>query len=414
MSTDATNKKEAVEQLRQFLAENEVRIIEQWRASTADDDEMQRAHHLTRDQFVDHMPKVLELLDEYLSGANTDQEYFEKKTSLHGHRRWKQGFSLEELINDWGHLKTVLLMLVEDFFRAHQDCTWESRKHCLYLLASFTNRAISASVREYDQLRQAEAASLEADLQKTRENFEHVLKLRSQLLHNFTHDLRGSLSGVTGASAVLEKLVGDDAMSDQARQMLASSVDNVREMLDDLLDLARLESGREQVEFQETDVTETVGKAVEGSRGIAESKGLEVALKMPDSLIAPTDPTALRRILQNLITNALEYTEEGTVTVGVAVPDDRHWELTVSDTGPGIQISEGVPLAFQLDNPHTRKDAPHPEADPPTQNYQGEGIGLTIVKRLCELLGANIRFDSEPQQGSTFTILFPLRYPDEE
>lgn len=403
-----------MEGLRRFFERRHDRIIEDWRTSTGEDAEMQRAHHLTRSQFLDHIPQVLELLDEYLGAPEVDHGYFEKQTSLHGHRRWKQGFSLEELIYDWGHLRAVLLLLTDEYFTENRHIDPEGRRACLVQMAKFTDRAIGASVREFDHVRRSEAASLEADLLAVREESEGLLRLRAELLHNVTHDLRGSLSGVTGASAVIGQLVEGGQDADRARAILARSVDNVRKMLDDLLDLARLEAGREGVELESLKPCTIAREVVDSFRAAAERKGLELHLDCPEQLRVSSDASALRRIVQNLVHNGIEYTREGAVTVTIRVEGDKHWKLEVADTGPGIQKSKGVPLAFQLDKPHSSRDEAHPTADPPSENYQGEGIGLTIVKRLCGLLHANIRFDSEPDEGSVFTILFPLENPSAE
>jgi signal transduction histidine kinase len=148
------------------------------------------------------------------------------------------------------------------------------------------------------------------------------------------------------------------------------------------------------------------------------------------SLLVEGDPGKVRRIAQNLILNALKYTYEGGVTVSWGDSDEsdpKRWMLRVQDTGPGFHVGPGAPLAAALEEATEESrqvDASSPEKatrpsasgrrpDPrPVNQERGEGVGLTIVKRLCELLDATFAIASEPNQGTTVSVYFPRRYSE--
>ena len=144
--------------------------------------------------------------------------------------------------------------------------------------------------------------------------------------------------------------------------------------------------------------------------------------------LVETDPIKTRRIAQNLILNAIKYTHHGGLTVGWgdSTPDDgKRWVLTISDTGPGLHTGSTASLTAALEDATqgahgVEAGAPEPAAEcgevkaraaaPAAHAEAGEGIGLSIVKRLCELLDATIEIESDASTGTTFRILIPRQY----
>jgi signal transduction histidine kinase len=199
-------------------------------------------------------------------------------------------------------------------------------------------------------------------------------------------------------------------------------------MLNDLMSLARLEAGHERRDVKQFDAAVLLTELCAGAQPLASERGLYLKTEGPAALPVLGDAAKVRRIAQNLLLNALKYTEQGGVTVfwgGGGGGDKERWVLSVRDTGPGFHAGPGAPLAGALEEatasarevekageggtPAAPAAAPVHDSRP-TRQQSGEGIGLSIVKRLCELLEAGLELESKPGKGSTFCVKLPLHY----
>jgi signal transduction histidine kinase len=199
-------------------------------------------------------------------------------------------------------------------------------------------------------------------------------------------------------------------------------VTSLHHLLDDVTSLARLQAGREERRIAPLDVTPIMQQLCEDIRPLAQQHRLFLRCEGPPGLAADGDGVKIRRIAQNLMLNAVKYTRDGGIMVrwGDSVPDDpKRWELCITDTGPGLHTDSGRPMADAL----SKANPPPPEGTPSTDAglvetgrasvspaEPGEGIGLSIVKRLCDMLDATIELKSEPNVGTSFRILFPRHY----
>jgi two-component system CheB/CheR fusion protein len=237
---------------------------------------------------------------------------------------------------------------------------------------------------------------------------------RGSFLRSAFHDLRGSFGIISGAATVLNIM---DTEEDRLRtlDMIQRNLRQVAQMMNQLLDYARLESGQEVLEISHFDVSQMLTELCEGSKAMAARKDIAISFQGAADLTIESDMVKVRRIAQNLILNALKYTNEGGVTVAweILSPSAGHpntsWQLTVADTGPGFPemllqklISEDTGPALET--------IVQPGHNPDGSGLgQGEGIGLFIVKRLCEMLRAKMDILSDTS-GTTFRIVFPISY----
>jgi signal transduction histidine kinase len=176
---------------------------------------------------------------------------------------------------------------------------------------------------------------------------------------------------------------------------------------------------REVRQIEPLDVTPILQSLCESIRPVASQRGVYLKCEGPAGLAADGDTVKIRRIAQNLILNTVKYTHAGGISVswGDSAPNDsKRWILSIQDTGPGFHTASAQPLAAALE--------PATEAKPMAASHTsledtamktlrgdaGEGIGLSIVKRLCEMLDASIEMQSIKYQGTTFRILFPRHY----
>jgi signal transduction histidine kinase len=242
------------------------------------------------------------------------------------------------------------------------------------------------------------------DLSNLRQEFEQLTAARGRMLREAAHDLRGGLSAVVAASDVLKLSTEGDQSLSGVLETMDRGIRSVSEMLESLLDLSRLEAGADPPDRRLVDIAEVLTELVRQHGNSAAEKGLALRWEGPESLWLCTDPGKVRRIAQNLLVNALQHTRRGEVRVSCARGEDR-WVLEVADTGPGIQDVSGSAVARELNHPDRGQSPP---AANNTLSYTGEGIGLTIVKRLCEVLDAGISLDSEPGKGTSFRVELPL------
>jgi CheY-like chemotaxis protein/two-component sensor histidine kinase len=175
-------------------------------------------------------------------------------------------------------------------------------------------------------------------------------------------------------------------------------------LINDVLDLVKIEAGRMEINFSPVDVREIITWVVEETSSLAAEKKLDVSVAIEDEVITiESNPVKLRQVLLNLVSNALKYTERGKVTISAARVGENQLALRVQDTGVGIpeEMQERIFEAFyQVDGGYTRKAG-------------GTGLGLAIVSQLTGLLGGEVELKSVPGQGSTFTVLLPVRQSEQ-
>ena len=254
----------------------------------------------------------------------------------------------------------------------------------------------AAQQRAEEELRQLNA-TLEARIQQRTIELERAVRAKSQFLANMSHEMRTPLHGVL---ATLE-LMGQTEPGPPQQRFLETarrSAETLLSVINEVLDLSKIEAGRVELEHCEFDVRAIVEEATEAFSDLAYGKGLQLACFVPANLSTALigDPGRLRQILTNLIGNATKFTERGEVGIRVRMIEQSSSSalisFEVSDTGIGIpeEKREQIFEAFaQADSSTTRR-------------YGGTGLGLTIAKHFCELMGGTIEVVSEPGVGSTF------------
>jgi signal transduction histidine kinase len=349
----------------------------------------------------------------------------------HGLHRWQQGYRLQELTHEWGHLHLCLFAEVQAFAAAHADFEASTLAEANRQLITLVNGAISESTGQYARLQQAEAAGHVSDLEQVISDLSEIERRRATLIHQAVHDLRGNVQSVSTAADVLRSSDIAEAERVEFAKLVQQGVESVSAMLGELMELARLEAGQERREIVPFDAAELVSELCQVQKPVARARGLFLNESGPRQLAVTGDPMKVRRLLQNLVLNAIKYTSQGGVTVTWG-EEKTSWWLKIADTGPGILAGPGAPIALGLkaatasaresdEKAAARKGessqvlAPTPGQSTrplPARHHTGEGIGLSIVKRLCELLDASLEFASSSDSGSTFRIVFPRGYGD--
>ncbi len=218
-----------------------------------------------------------------------------------------------------------------------------------------------------------------------------VSELKEQVFRSVAHDLRAPLLGLQGYIYILQN--GDVSAEEKQKylQLMNEAAQNLSSLLEDVLDVSRLEAGMAQVQKQSVDLKALVQEVLDVLRPTAQQKKLELAAQVDVDRI-PADPKLLKRVLTNLVSNAIKFTQQGFVKI-LAAQDETSYTIQVQDSGIGLTAQEIKGLFHKYHQVH---------ADQP-----GFGLGLFISRQLVEAHGGTLEVSSTPGQGSTFTICLP-------
>ncbi|MBI5521492.1 MAG: response regulator [Desulfarculus sp.] len=264
------------------------------------------------------------------------------------------------------------------------------------------NRELETQQRELSA-QAAELSEQNIELEMQKRQLDQANRLKSSFLANMSHELRTPLNSVIALSGVLERRLAGAIPAEEHGYLgvIERNGKSLLELINNLLDLSRIEAGREQIRPSTFALPELVGEVTGLIEPQAAEKGLELRASLPTGLPPLySDPEKCRHILLNLLANAVKFTDAGHVEISAAC-QDHSMRVVVSDTGIGI-AAEHLPYIFdefrQADGSASRR-------------HGGTGLGLAIAKKYANLLGGRIAVKSQPGQGSTFTLTLPLSLP---
>ena len=272
------------------------------------------------------------------------------------------------------------------------ETRWEEQPAYLFSLRDTTERQKKAE-----------------ELKKAKEKAEEANRLKDQFLANISHEVRTPLNVIMG---MLDLVLSTDLVQQQKEQlqMAAESASQLQHMINDILDLSKIEAGKMELDHETFHLHETVQTVISSMTLEAKKKGLKLNYCPPrDHLpcLLVGDPGRLKQVLINLLSNAIKFTEQGYVEVSVEKVQQFHSRVelrfSVSDTGMGIdqdQVNRLFQRFSQLDGSTTRK-------------HEGTGLGLAISKKLVELMEGDIGVTSEKGKGSTFFFTARLELQDD-
>ncbi len=267
------------------------------------------------------------------------------------------------------------------------------------------NQELGAQKQELSaQADELTGQNVELEMQKR--ELDEANRLKSAFLSNMSHELRTPLNSVIALTGVLSRRLAKSIPEEEFGylEVIERNGKSLLDLINNLLDLSRIEAGREEVSVSRFSIRDLAGELVSMIEPQAREKQVALLNEVPDDLpLIASDYDKCRHILQNLVGNAVKFTEHGRVTIGAqvipgATPDARSsFRISVKDTGIGISADQ---LSFIFDE--------FRQADGSTsRKYGGTGLGLAIARKYALLLGGDVTVESVPGQGSTFTVLLP-------
>ena len=407
-------------QLVSFLIARREALLNNWRTACESDPTLKGVANLSREEFNNKVPFMLNVLQ--LRQGQAEEAQISLLAGEHGLHRWQKGYTLAELSAEMVHLGDILLGELRLFWQGYSTTDKADLQTAYEHFFRFAHQINITSIGKYADLQRVVAASRVEVLEKTLTELNGLAKQRADLLRHSSHDLRGSFGIVQGAASLLELLTDSDQERKQMLDMLSRNLTNCHSLVNQLMDLSRLEAGQEALTIQSMDAGQLLTNLVAGYQPLAAERGLSLKGDGPANLPVECDPAQLQRIIQNLVLNALKHTPTGFVSVSWSRESDYRWTVSVQDSGPGLPTATKAGSLAQLLAPAPESTAafgqPNPKADAQQASnaqaassafaHQGEGIGLSIVKKLCELLRAQLEIESKPGEGTLFRIRFAI------
>jgi len=278
-----------------------------------------------------------------------------------------------------------------------------------------SEREIETSEQQIDRLR-SEVGALQAELEETNqgvlalyaeldvqaEQLREASDLKSRFLSYMSHEFRTPLGSILSIARLLSDELDGPLSTEQHRQVafITSSARELNEMVGDLLDLAKIEAGRISISPAWFDMLDLFAALRGMFRPIVDTKSVDLVFEEPvDFPLLYTDDKKLAQILRNFISNALKFTETGSVRVKAELYGDDQVRFSVIDTGIGIPSE----LQHTLFEDFAQVDSPL------QKRLRGTGLGLSLCRRFAELLGGEVGMESEPGRGSVFHVTVPKR-----
>jgi len=229
-------------------------------------------------------------------------------------------------------------------------------------------------------------------------------RLKSVFLASMSHELRTPLNSIIGFTGIILQGMAGEVNEEQRKQltMVKNSGSHLLSLINDLLDISKIEAGKVELSLEEFRLDDVVREVVEAFSPAVSKKGMELTMQVPEDMTLVSDKRRIKQVLMNLVSNAVKFTDQGSVQIVARVPEGETLETRVIDTGIGIK-KEYMDKLFQ---PFQQIDVSL------TKRHEGTGLGLYLTKKLVVLLGGNISAKSEYGRGSEFSFTIPLQYEE--
>jgi len=299
-----------------------------------------------------------------------------------------------KILNERGEM-TAIVSIVHDLTKVAENER---------LAAELTR--LNEGLEDRVQIATEELAERNRQLEWQSQELERAYRLKSQFLASMSHELRTPINALLGYTSLMRDQIygGLTRQQEEALERMYTASQHLLELVNDILDLAKIEAGKMPVHVEPVSIGELLRELAKTVEPMVRGKGLTFELEVEPVLpTLETDHTKVKQIVLNLLSNAVKFTHQGGISLQVsALPGGAGVEVAIGDTGIGIAPVD-IPKIFddfrQVDQSSTRE-------------YGGTGLGLSITRKLLSLLGGSIRVESKVGEGSTFTVRLPRAVDD--
>ena len=273
------------------------------------------------------------------------------------------------------------------------------------VLASSFNQMVVSLRKSRNELQQW-GKEMEKKVEKRTEELKHANlklqeldRLKSMFIASMSHELRTPLNSIIGFTGIILQGMSGDINEEQGKQLtlVKNSANHLLALINDIIDISKIEAGKVEIAIEEFDLSVLAQEIKDSFAVVADKKGLELLLQTPQTLMIKSDKRRTEQVLVNFISNAVKFTDKGGVEIKV-VKKDKTAEISVRDTGIGVK-KEDMNKLFKDFSRIPIKD----------RTIEGTGLGLYLSKKIADLLGGEIKGESEFGKGSVFTLTLPLK-----
>jgi signal transduction histidine kinase len=381
-------------------------ILEQWIILVRHEQGMVTTGEVPYQAIRDTLPKIIEAIASILDPfQKTDQRTLLQTALDHRFINLQPDYKAQEIVREYGLARETILDAIEEQLERSNP---KEVIRVMRLIEQAMDEVIGLCFASYTEEQLQELQILYAQIKLTNQELARLVRASQENLAHLAHELKTPLTSIIGYSDLFlrqqrkhleewEKAVPNlehiEKVLRNGRQLL--------QLINDALEISRYESGKLPLHLMETNVRNVINLTVEMVEYMAHAKNITIEVDCDQSFnLIVSDPLLLQQVLTNLVTNAVRYTDKGTVLIRCQVISEQNWSITVIDTGVGIEEKD----QSQIFEPYFRVSGRNNTFLP-----NSTGLGLAIVSRLVKLLQGNIQVFSEVNVGSTFTVTLPLQ-----
>ena len=389
----------------QVLADKTDTIVKNWIEAVRLDRKIETADALPYSAIKNHIPHLLAAMATVLSQyQNSDIKVIIEASFDHGFLRAEQGYDAAEVAREYHLLRQVIFSHLEaellagttaDLFRAFR------------LIDAVVDEAVAQCFDSYVAQRLRELQQIQTQLKLTNQELNRLVSVHQENVYHLAHELKTPLNSIIGYSELFlrrEKWQSEIKDTLPGIEHIERVLRNGRQLLrliNDALELSRADSGKIKLHLRQTNVRSVINTVVEMMQPLADAKRLKLTITSnyaPEQVVA--DSQRLQQILTNLLSNAIRYTESGSIELSCHHAGEANWAIAITDTGIGIAPED----TNRIFDPFFQAG----EAGKQHFSPESTGLGLAIVSRLVTLLQGKIELVSQIGVGSTFTVILPL------